>query len=536
MNNETLLASALIAAPALLYGGNRLRLAIAQHIIDQALAPYKDRIEKFKAQDHTRIKPHVGIKAAHAQFQAELQKSDTRLHHAAKTKIPFNQDLQNGTHDKINFPRFAQEMIDGFKFSYPAFIATGLATDLATDAILNEALLRAFPGSAKSAGVGELSDVMLGADLKEIVDRTGVIDGAASFLGSAADLVGESAVVTTVETLADSNLALFSLASIAGREIKLINAGHSTPGESALYGVLDYGGRLAGGIIGGQLGAGFGGAAGGPPGAVVGGLFGALSGVLCARAIWRKVLKAEINSFLSDFKNTADTAADATKTGLQNIVEETHAIAQPAFQKYKQVLLACPDMRLNAKLITTAKTFAKAYTQDTDAIICGVVAEREAIMGEIASANAPKPNFAQRAIGANWIKAAGRDLEKTTQGKLAVLEPVISACHPETLQRAPMASLQCFVNFGFLGDGRTETLSATLPDKLVSIASHHARTAATWDDECTQAWDKAAKKTARTFRKERKKLEETYHEFRDRLQFLQRAILAKSCRLNPKLM
>jgi hypothetical protein len=542
MNNETLLVSALIAVPTLLYGGNQLRLAIAQKIIDTALAPFEQRIKKFKEDDLITVKPHQ-LGDGKARFETELKASDHRIFHARKTGVPFQGELPQNFNPKSGLRQQVQKMLHDVRISYPVFLTTALATDLATDAILNEAMLRAFPTSAKAAGVGELSDVMLGPQLKELIDQTGVIDAAADIASAAAGVLGETLVVSTVETVADSNLAIFSLATIAGREIKLINAGHSTPSESALYGVLDYGGRLAGGIIGGKLGA-IGGAKAGTflnpgggtgVGALVGGFFGAILGVCTAKAVWIKALKAEINSFAADFQTTAATAATETQKSLKEMAQKVQADGKKAFTAYQQILQACPDMRCDAAMVDTARLYAAAYNTDINNALDVAFQNRREILSEIGSSARGQPNFWHNIIGANWIAAAEQQLDSALDKKRQALRPIIDATSENTVKQKPTQSLQFYIEYGYVSGGQTELLSAELDTKLGTMADTFNTTATTWDTACGKAWETAARTTAGTFKKERKKVEDTYDGFRKRLEFLRRAILAKSCRLNPKL-
>ncbi len=502
------------------------RLKVAAYVIEQTIKEYEPQLQAFREFKPVEWKAQTPEqKEAFADFQAAKQTNDILVKNAQELKIPLPVAVPEILNSSQNFQSYIDSLKKLIKHGIPSEVVIPAAHDALTDAILNEALLRAFPKTAFIAGAGESSDVLLGPELKEMLDRTGVIDATAAMLTDMAQIVSEGVVVSVGEAIADPQLAVFSLYSIINRERKLIQAGHSTLNESATYGTLDYGGRLAGAALGSE-------AAREAtewlcfeeliiPCQVLGGLF----GFAAAKTLWKNTLKEEITDLTKEYERTTTEARDDLELKKKNILEKTGAVAKKTFGEYKTVVHACPDLTKRADLAATAQKLLDASHKDAALASALVKSKRDTIMVSVS-----EPGFIPRALGANWKKAMERHLdqiEKTHNDEIGILR------YDFTAAGDPLAILLKASKTPSAQDGYTEKAYAALPGEINSILSKHRDEATAWSISCKDSWKKAADETIGTLNAQQNIFSDAYTSIKNNLEYLQRRIFSKGMRLHP---
>jgi hypothetical protein len=513
-----------LGAGAALWAGNALRLKIANHVIDKVIKDYEPQLQAFEAlQPLKRKAPTPEQATAFANFQTAHKNNDILVKNAEELKIPLPEATPEVLSSAENFQAYVDKLTSMIHQGLKGDLALPLAYDVMSDAILNEALLRAFPEAAKIAGAGEMSDFILGTHLKELLDRTGIIDQTASLLVDMTHIVSEQTLVSVLETTADPHMAVFSLFSIANRERKMIMAGHATPGESLTYGLLDYGGRIAGGALGLKAGAAAGAHFFTAETTALGGIIGWVVGCVAAKSIWRSALKKEIGTLTDEYKDVAGKARTDLELKKKAVLEKADAVAKETFGAYKNIVESCPDLKSRDDVGEQAEKFRVAFDIDIERARNFVESERRAIVNSVR-----KPGFFSRMLGADWKKA----MEQRTAQIAKIHENEIDAVI-KTLPftQNPSAMLAAAAGIPAIEGGLSEKIYTMLPEAMTEILGNHRQEVLSWKLSCRETWKKAANATLGTLNEQQEILTRAYEEIKKDLEYRQRRIFSKGQRL-----
>ncbi len=532
MTNEEVIAWSLGASSAL-YAANYLRLKIASYVIDNAIKRHQPRLEAFEKFKPAEWKePAADQKKILADLETALNDNSILRKNATELRIPLPHATPEILESSEKYSAFIQNIMDTVEGNY-ASIATFLITkDVLTDAILNEALLRAFPESAAAAGAGEVSDFVLGSQLKELLDKTGIIDLTADFLTNTAHILSEQATISIAETAADPHphLAIFSLIDIANRERKLIQAGHSTPGESLQYGLLEYGGALAATFAGAEFGAGIGakgelmtGGASGGFITLISTIFGAIAGGIGAKATWRKLLKREIEGLSTEYRSVAHQAKRDLEAKKADVLEKTEEVAKKSFGAYTEIVRSCPDLRQRTDLGVTANNLSAAFRSDIETARAAIRSQQIEVESSI-----KKPGSLCRVFGANWEPELKRRIQKIADGHAQpfnFLETTLNEnIHLEKIFL--MAATTPIIR-----GGASEAIYKNLPGEIEQIIHLYKDDVVTWSGRCSDAWKSAGKQTVRTLEEQQNIFKIAYDALKRELEYRQRQVYHKAARL-----
>ncbi|MGB4107421.1 MAG: hypothetical protein WBK55_06465 [Alphaproteobacteria bacterium] len=524
--SDTEMMAWIIGSGATLVAANWTRLKVAAYVVEQAIKDYEPQLQAFKEFKPIKWKTQTPEqKEAFVNFQSKLKDNDILVGNAYELRIPLPEAKPEVLSTVESFQNYVKTLIGSIHKGLSGDLALPLVGDVLGDAILNEALLRAFPQTAAIAGAGEASDFVLGENLKELLDRTGIIDQTAALLTDMAQIISEEKIVSLLETTADPGMAVFSLGFIANRERKLIKAGYSKPGESATYGLLDYGSRLTGGMIAMEaadfitdyipieevkvpitMGA-------------------WIVGVMGGKSFWKWLMKREMRNLTEEYSSVAYKVSSDLESKKKDILNKTDVVAKKTFGEYETVVHACPDLAKRADLAACAQNLVDAFNKDMALADTAVKSRREAIISSVS-----EPGFLSRALGANWKKAMEQRLNQIVKihekdiGILRHAFPSASDPSPIIILASRIPSVE---------GGWSEKAYDTLPGEIDGILRKYKDEASAWSSLCDRSWKKAANETIGTLNKQQNIFSETYASAKGNLEYLQRKIFSKGMRLHP---
>lgn len=507
------------AAPGLLLGANAIRLQVASIIMEKALKRYDPVLKEFQeSQPIQTIKPLPGGNTS--EIQSLLHDFDRILKEAKAFKATELPIMPTDIFDSsAKYSAYVHDLFKKLKENFTLDIAMSLSADILSDAILSQALLRAFPNVAEFANAGQLTNLTLGPELTKILDHTGIINAASSILHSMASVISEQAVVAIGQVIADPTLAVFTLISIGNRERKLIEAGHSTPGESLGYGLIEYGGTVAA-ILAGMAG----GSLLGPIGALLGGIGGGIGGRTAAKALVREKIKERLKSLSDEFSGAVHNGRQKIEIGKKQFVEGVGATANASIQQHARTVHGCPDIEKNASVVRIADEFGQAVKKDVDAIYTEIDAGLGHTISHIGYAT-PLQCF----IGANWRREIIRRAKNIAWEKKAPFSPFRRAFYDRTAK--PTSMLTAALQNGLIPGSQSAQVFVRVSSQFINAINGHKKDLTAWSDRCANASKEAQNKTKTALNEQRQKLANTVDGVRSDLQYRERQILSQAARL-----
>lgn len=517
------------SATTFIVGLGAARFAVARHIVNTALERYKPQLDIIS--DFNPI--------ASKQLPEDVKSNFDRVRIVYADTVKARQKINDFKMDVPQIPKdvyqsadkfqaYMNQLMGAFKVNLGTAFLGSMTADVAMDAIFNAALLRAFPGQAVIAGAGEISDIVLPPAVIDFIDQTGVIDLTASFLQDIAGVLSDQIVVSVGETLADTDIAVFTLCSIANRERKMIQAGYSKPGESALYGLLDYGGRVAGAFLGGKVGGTGGGIFGGPVGAAVGAIFGAISGAVAAKAMFVKALKLEIEGYANEYQADLASGKENLSQIRDDIVNKTHAALHRAAITYKEKLAKMPGgIETQPEIAVSAMPLAAAYRADLTAAFQLMDEKAEEFKKTIG-----KPGAWDSICGADWDKAVAQRADDIVAGQKEQWRSFVWSCSEKIATADPCSVIMGAAQMGMTAGPLSEAACKVSNIHVAQALTAHDSAMDKWANSCSKAWNKSAKNTRNTYEGERKRFVKFYNALRNSLDFQKRRMLSKAARLD----
>lgn len=523
---DTEMMAWIVGSAGTLYAANWARLKVAAYVVEQAIKEYEPQLKAFREYKPIKWKAQTPEQTkAFADFQVLLKTNDILVENAHELRIPLPEAKPEVLNSVESFQNYIKTLIGSIHKGLSGDLALPLVGDVMGDAILNEALLRAFPQTAAIAGAGEASDFVLGENLKELLDRTGIIDQTASLLTDMAQVISEEKLVSILETTADPGMAIFSLVAIANRERKLIKAGHSTPGESTTYGLLDYTGRLGCGQIMWEATDVFTDYVPVDEAVIFIKMGAWVTGVTAGKFIWKKLMKGEIKKLIEEYKSVAGKGSADLESKKKDVLFKTDIVAKKTFGEYETLMHSYPDLTKRADLAACAQNLVDAFNEDLILANACIKSRRYAIISSVS-----EPGFFYRALGADWKKAMERRLDQIVE----LHEKDIGILRQAFLtENDPAKALIEASTIAAVEGGWSEKAYAALPEKMDGILTKYRDEATAWSNSCKDSWKKAADETIGTLNEQQNIFSGAYTTIKEKLEYLQRRIFSKGMRLHP---
>ncbi len=527
--SDTEMMAWIIGSGATLWAANWTRLKVATYVIEKAIKDYEPQLQAFREFQPVKWKSQTPEqKQVFANFQGFLNDDAIILQKSQEFKIPLPEAPPDVLESSSKFKAYIDDLLKKIKGGHLKHAATIVTTDTLTDAILNEALVRAFPDIALEIGAGEISDIVLGEQLKNLIDQTGIIDLTVAALQGSAAVLSDEIIASMGETIADPQFGMFTLLSAINRERKLMEAGHSTPGESIWYGTQKYALTTGGAVGAGWLTAQVAGDLMAPGlGTIVVTILGGIVGALAGSEKSRELNINEIKDLTRLFKYAAEHGQTDLEKKKALIISATLEAARKALEKYETTLASRPNLSDSQKLETLVQSLRQAFNDDLN-----LARQKIREKHDDFKLLMPAPGKLTRFFGADWhpeIEARLQDIAHLHKEEVAKIIYMPDQKGASALVDILLAT----ANTQILEGGYYEELFGKIGTKTTEVIEGHRGLTQMWLDQCTDARDNVGKEAVKKLKERQDIFAKTLSALKDNLDAQGKKIHAKYMRLHP---